>query len=46
MSRRRATALSGNALLLIHNGGKAFKPGVETRREKLDEDALVAWLMK
>ncbi len=43
---RAAVALIGHAPLLIHNAGEAFKPGVETRREKLGEDEIVAWLTK
>ncbi|MCX6909515.1 MAG: hypothetical protein NTY01_15935, partial [Verrucomicrobia bacterium] len=43
---RSAVALIGNAPLLIHNAGEAFKPGIETRREKLSDDEIVAWLMK
>jgi dienelactone hydrolase len=43
---RAAVALTGSAPLLIHNAGEAFKPGVETRREKLGEDEIVAWLTK
>ena len=43
---RAAVALIGNAPLLIHNAGEAFKPGTETRREKLGEDEIVAWLVK
>lgn len=43
---RAAVAFIGNAPLLIHNAGEAFKPGVETRKEKMAEDELVAWLVK
>ena len=43
---RAAVALIGNAPLLIHNTGGMFKPGVETRREKLSEDEVAAWLAK
>jgi len=43
---RAAVALIGSAPLLIHNAGEAFKPGVETRREKLGEDEIIAWLTK
>ena len=43
---RTAVALIGNAPLLVHNAGVAFKPGCETRREKLADDEVVAWLGK
>lgn len=43
---RTAIALISHAPLLIHNAGESFKAGVETRREKLGEDELAAWLTK
>jgi dienelactone hydrolase len=43
---RAAVALIGNAPLLIHNAGEAFKPGVETRKERFGEDEIAAWLTK
>ncbi len=43
---RAAVALIGSAPLLIHNAGDAFKPGVETRHEKLADDEIAAWVTK
>lgn len=41
---RAALALIGNAPLLIHNTGNAFKVSPSARKDKASDDELLAWL--